>query len=42
MKFNEELTKWKDETFNFFRKFESNFEGKLIDLFKQNGYTKKE
>ena len=41
-KVNEELTQWKDETFKFFREFESKFEGKLIDLFKQNGFIRKE
>lgn len=40
--FNKELGKWKDETFSFFREFESKFEDKLIALFKQNGFIRKE
>ena len=32
-KFNEELTAWKDETFKFFRNFESKFENKLVIFF---------
>ena len=42
MEFNKELAKWKDETFSFFREFESKFEDKLIALFKQNGFIRKE
>ena len=40
--FNKSMVQWKDETFKFFRDFESKFEDKLIDLFRRNGFTRKE